>query len=80
MSAAGVKRQCSSVAEQLFRKQQVVGSNPTTGSIQDQGVTAISSRVSQFSSDTFLTILTGGERTKQKTPSVKRGYRGVLKA
>ncbi len=28
----GVARRCSSVAEQLFRKQQVVGSIPTTGS------------------------------------------------
>ena len=27
-----LKGRCSSVAEQLFRKQQVVGSNPTTGS------------------------------------------------
>lgn len=32
---------CSSGVEQLIRNEQVVGSNPTSGSIENQGLTGI---------------------------------------
>jgi hypothetical protein len=37
VSALSKKRQCSSGVEQLFRKQQVMGSNPITGSLINKG-------------------------------------------
>ena len=58
----------SGAYKNLFRKQQVVGSNPTTGSTQDQGVTAIPSRFAQFSSDKILTNHLGIGVQNEKPP------------
>jgi hypothetical protein len=70
--------QLSSAAEQRFCKPSVVGSNPTAGSIQNQGFLRLSVLLYPFSSDKILTKLTVAKGTSasgfnhQDTPRADR--------